>query len=45
LVSDQEMAEIMTEQSGARAATEHLVQLALDRGAIDNISTIVINFS
>ena len=45
LVSDQEIAEIMTDRREARAATEHLVQQALDRGAIDNISTIVINFS
>ena len=44
LVSDQEIADILSQRSRAQAATERLVQMALDRGAIDNVSTIVINF-
>lgn len=45
MLSDPDIADILSSQWSAKKTAEHLVQMALDRGAIDNISTIVINIA
>lgn len=45
MLSDPDIADILSCQWSAKKTAEHLVQMALDRGAIDNISTIVINIA
>lgn len=45
MLPDSDIADLLARNWNAKKTAEHLVQTALDRGAVDNISTIVINIA